>query len=53
MNDEALAAGAQAHSRHGENVAALLRWQRVGYVLLVLGCVLGVIALCMLLGGNL
>lgn len=53
MNETALAAGTQAHARHGETVAASQRWQRAGYVLLALGGVLAGIALCALLGGSL
>jgi hypothetical protein len=51
-NDAVLAAGALAHARHGRSVAALQRWQQVGYVLLVLGVLLGTVALCNLLGGG-
>ena len=52
VNDAALAAGTQAHARHGRSVAALQRWQQIGYVLLVLGALLGIFALCSLLGGG-
>lgn len=52
VNDAALAAGTQAHARHGRSVAASLRWQQVGYVLLVLGALLGMLALWSLLGGG-
>jgi hypothetical protein len=52
MNDAALAAGTQVHARHGRSVAASLRWQQVGYVLLVLGALLGMLALWSLLGGG-
>ncbi len=52
VNDAALAAGTQAHVRHGRTVAALQHWQRVGYILLVLGVLLGTFALCSLLGGG-
>jgi hypothetical protein len=52
VNDAALAAGSQAHARHGRSVAALLHWQQVGYVLLVLGALLGMLALWSLLGGG-
>ncbi len=52
VNDAALAAGTQAHARHGRNVAASQRWQQVGYVLLVVGVLLGAVALCYLLGGG-
>jgi hypothetical protein len=53
VNEAALAAGTQAHARHGRTVAASQRWQRAGYALLALGGVLGAIALCALLGGTL
>jgi hypothetical protein len=52
VNDAALAAGTQAHARHGRGVAASLRWQQAGYILLVLGALLGAVALCYLLGGG-
>ena len=52
VNDAALAAGTQAHARHGRSVAASQRWQQVGYILLVLGALLGAVALCYLLGGG-
>jgi hypothetical protein len=52
VNDAALAAGTQAHARHGRSVAAAQRWQQVGYVLLALGALLGIVALCYLLGGG-
>ncbi len=52
VNDAALAAGTQAHARHGRSVAASQRWQQAGYVLLVLGALLGAVALCYLLGGG-
>jgi hypothetical protein len=52
VNDAALAAGTQAHARHGRSVAASQRWQQVGYALLALGALLGAIALCYLLGGG-
>ncbi len=52
VNDAALAAGTQAHARHGRGVAASLRWQQVGYVLLVAGALLGAVALWYLLGGG-
>jgi hypothetical protein len=52
VNDAALAAGIQAHARHGQSVAASQRWQQVGYGLLVLGALLGAVALCYLLGGG-
>jgi hypothetical protein len=52
VNDAVLAAGTQAHARHGRSVAASQRWQQVGYVLLILGVLLGAVALCYLLGGG-
>ena len=52
VNDAALAAGSQAHLRHGRGVAALQRWQQMGYFLLVAGVLLGIFALCNLLGGG-
>ncbi len=52
VNDAALAAGTQAHARHGRGVAASQRWQQVAYVLLVLGALLGIFALWSLLGGG-
>jgi hypothetical protein len=52
VNEAALAAGSQAHLRHGRGVAALQRWRRVGYFLLVVGALLGIFALCNLLGGG-
>ncbi len=52
VNDAALAAGTLAHARHGRGVAASQRWQQAGYVLLVLGALLGAVALCYLLGGG-
>jgi hypothetical protein len=52
VNDAALAAGTQAHARHGRSVAASQRWQQAGYVLLALGALLGAAALCYLLGGG-
>ena len=52
VNDAALAAGTQAHARHGRSVAASQRWQQAAYVLLVLGALLGAVALCYLLGGG-
>ena len=51
-NEAALAAGTETHVRHGRTVAASHRWQRAGYVLLVLGGALGAFALCNLLGGG-
>lgn len=53
VNDAALEAGTQAHLQHGRSVAGSQRWQRVGYTLLILGGMLGAVALCGLLGGNL
>ena len=52
VNDAALVAGTQAHARHGQSVAASQRWQQAGYILLVLGALLGAVALCYLLGGG-
>ena len=53
VDETALSAGAKAHLQHGRSVAASQRWQRVGYVLLVAGALLGTFALCELLGGGL
>lgn len=53
VNDAALNAGTYAHLQHGHIVAGSQRWQRVGYTLLVLGSLMGAVALCGLLGGQL
>lgn len=53
VNDVALSAGTQAHLRHGRVLAGSQRWQRVGYILLILGGLMGAVALCGLLGGQL
>ncbi len=51
VNDAALTAGTRVHARHGRDVAAAQRWQQAGYVLLVLGVLLGAVAMIYLLGG--
>jgi hypothetical protein len=53
VNEAKLSAGTQAHLRHGRSVAASRRWQRVGYVLLVLGGLLFALVLCGVLGAAL
>jgi hypothetical protein len=53
VDETALSAGLQAHLQHGRTIAASQRWQRVGYVLVVAGALLGTLALCRLLGGGL
>ena len=53
VNEADLSAGTQAHVRHGRGVAALQRWQWVGYILLVVGGVLLALALCGVLGAGL
>jgi hypothetical protein len=53
VNEALLESGTQAHHRHGLAVAASQRWQRVGYALLAIGILLGAVALCGVLGGNL
>ena len=52
-NEAALNAGTKVHHRHGRSVAASQRWQQVGYILLVIGGLIGVVALCGLIGEGL
>jgi len=53
VNEAALKAGSQAHARHGHTVATSQRWQRVAYVLLILGGLLLALVLCSVLEGGL
>jgi hypothetical protein len=41
-NRAVLDAGAAFHARHGRSVAAAQRWQRLGYVLLGIGVLVGI-----------
>jgi len=52
LDEAALTAGTQAHLRHGRSVAASQRWQRVAYVLLVVGGLLLAAVVCGMLGGG-
>jgi hypothetical protein len=52
INEAELRAGTEAHRQHGRTVAASQRWQRMGYVLLVLGGLLLTLFLCGVLGGG-
>ena len=44
-NQEILRAGDRAHTRHGRQVAAAIRWRRTGLVLLAAGALLAIILL--------
>jgi hypothetical protein len=50
VNDAVLEAGTRTHLQHGRSVAGSQRWHRMGYTLLILGGILGAVALCSLLG---
>ncbi len=53
VNETVLHAGTQVHLQHGRAVATSQRWSQIGYSLLVVGGLLGAIALCGVLGGKL
>jgi hypothetical protein len=50
VNHAVLDAGTWTHLQHGRSVAGSQRWHRMGYSLLILGGILGAVALCSLLG---
>lgn len=51
-NPRALDEGREFHARHGRAVATALQWQRVGYVLLGIGGLVGIGVLWLVLGSG-